>query len=154
MERARTFLNLDAGSDWSNSLAATLLMREGKLDQAREFVQRLPDTPFYARNFVDSCLQSRSGHEFDRISREAESRLSGIPDSEPGFYRGMEMVFCNQSEIGWRMIEDAISRNYCGYEALRNDPFLAKSRDTPEFGRLLSKAKLCRDKFLSVRNQN
>jgi eukaryotic-like serine/threonine-protein kinase len=154
LERARTFMNLDAGSDWSNNAGVSLLMREGKLDQAREFAQRLPDTPFYARNFLDSCLQGRSGPEFDRISREAESRLSGIPDSEPGFYRGMEMVFCNQPQIGWRMIGDAISKGYCGYETLRNDSFLAKSRQTPEFGRVLSEAKLCHDRFLAARNQN
>ena len=154
LERAQIFVNLDAGSDWSNNMTASLLMRGGKRDEAREFVQRLPDTPFYARNFVEGCVQGRSGPEFDRIAQEAESRMSGIPDSEPGFYRGMEMVFCNQSQIGWRMIGEAISKNYCGYGALQNDPFLAKSRQTREFERLLSEAKLCRDKFLAARNQN
>jgi serine/threonine protein kinase len=154
MERARTFANLDAGSDYSNSMTSTLLMREGHLDQARELVERLPDTPFYARSFVESCLQSRWGPEFDRISQEGESSMSSIPDSEPRFYRGMMMVFCNQPQIGWRMIGDAIHHNYCGYEQLLRDGFVAKAKQTPEYLQALSEAKACQDRFLAWRKQN
>ena len=154
MERARTFANLDAGSDWSNSLTSTLLMREGQLDQARELVERLPDTPFYARSFMESCLQRRYGPEFDRISQEVESSMSSIPDSEPRFHRGMVMVFCNQPQIGWRMIREAIHHNYCGYEQLLHDGFVAKAKQTPEYLQALSDAKACQDRFLAWRKQN
>jgi eukaryotic-like serine/threonine-protein kinase len=153
-ERARTFVNLDAGSDWGNYITATLLMREGKLAEAREAVQRLSDNPFYVRNFLEACLQHSSGSEFDRLSREMESTLSAIPDPEPRYYRGALLVFCNQPQIGWRMIEGAIQKNYCVFEALQSDPLLAKSRQTPEFRRSLSEAKACQDRFLSERKQN
>jgi serine/threonine protein kinase/Tfp pilus assembly protein PilF len=153
-ERARTFANLDVGSDWGNYINATLLMREGKLAEAREAVQRLSDNPFYTRTFLEACLQRSSSSEFDRLSQEMESTLSGIPDPEPRYYRGALLVFCNQPQIGWRMIEGAIGKNYCVFEALESDVLLAKSRQTPEFRRSLSEAKVCQDRFLSERQQN
>ncbi len=152
-ERARTFLNLDVGSDWGNYMTATMFMREGKLAEAREAVQRLSDNPFYQRKFLGACLQGSSGSEFDRLSQEVEPYLSAIPDPEPRYYRGALLVFCNQPQIGWRMIEGAIHRNYCLFEALQSDPLLAKSRQTPEFRRSLSEAKVCQDRFLSERKQ-
>jgi eukaryotic-like serine/threonine-protein kinase len=154
MERARAFAALDAGSDWSNNMTSTLLMREGKVDQALELVERLPDSPFYARNFLESCLQGRSGPEFDRISREAESSMSSVPDFEPRFYRGMTMVFCNQPQIGWRMIGEAIHHNYCGYEQLLHDGYVAKVKQTADYRQALSDANACQDRFLAARKQN
>jgi serine/threonine protein kinase/Tfp pilus assembly protein PilF len=153
-ERAHTFLNLDVGSDWGNYMTATLLMREGKLAEARELVERLSDNPFYGRNFLEACLQNRSDSERDRLSQEVEPALSDVPDPEPRYYWGADLLFCNQPKEGWRFIEDAIQRNYCGYEALQNDPLLAKSRQAPEYLHALSEAKACQDRFLSARKQN
>jgi hypothetical protein len=66
----------------------------------------------------------------------------------------MMMVFCNEPQIGWRMIGEAIQHNHCGYENLQLDEFFAKSRQTPEYRHALSEAKACQDKFLSARKQN
>ena len=154
LERARTFVNLDAGSDYSNMMLSTFLMREGKLDQALQLARRLPETPFYARSFEQSCLEGRSDPEYDRISREAEASMSSIPDFEPRFYRGMMMVFCKQPQIAWRMIGDAIHHNYCGYQHLLHDAFFDKVRQTPEYRQALSDAKACQDRFLAWRKQN
>ena len=153
-ERAHTFLNLDVGSDWGNYMTATLLMREGKLTDAREFVQRLSDNRFYGRNFLAACLQGGSGSELDRLSQEVEPALSDVPDPEPRYYWGADLIFCNQPGNGWRNIEEAIHRNYCAFEALQTDPMLAKSRQTSEFRQVLSEAKACQDRFLSERKQN
>jgi len=153
-ERARLFLNLDAGSDWSNNMAISLLMREGKFDQARAALQAIPETPFYARNFLEACVEGKSGPEYDRIALQKETEISALQDSEPRFYRGMEMVFCNQPKIGWRMIGEAIQHNHCGYENLQLDEFFAKSRQTPEYRRALAEAKACQDRFLSARKEN
>jgi eukaryotic-like serine/threonine-protein kinase len=152
-ERARVFLNLDAGSDWSNNMAASLLLREGKFDEARALLQRLPETPFYARSFLEACAEGKSGPEYDRIAMQTQAEVSAIPDSEPRFYRGMEMVFCNQPQIGWRMIGEAIQHNHCGYENLQLDEFFAKARQTPEYRHTLAEAKACQDKFLSARKK-
>jgi hypothetical protein len=123
-------------------MSATLSMREGVR-------QSLLHAQFPGR-----CLQHSSSSDFDRLSQELESTLSGIPDPEPRYYRGALLVFCNQAQIGWRMIESAIQKNYCAYEALQSDALLAKSKQTPEFRRLLSEARVCQEKFLSERKQN
>jgi len=154
VERARVFMNLDAGSDWSNSMAAFVLLREGKFDQARAALQRLPETPFYARSFLEACAQGKSGPEYDRIALQTEAGISALQDFEPRFYRGMDMVFCKQPQIGWRMIGDAIHHNYCAYEHLQLDDFFAKARQTPEYRHALAEAKACQDKFLSARKEN
>ena len=154
MERAHAFLNLDIGSDWGNYMTATTLMREGKLAEAGAAVERLSGNPFYQRNFLRACLEHSSGPEFDRLSQEVEPYLSRIPDPEPHYYQGVLLVFCKQPNMGWRMVEEAIKRNYCAYEALENDPLLASSRQTPGFRRALSEAKACQERFLSARNLN
>jgi tetratricopeptide (TPR) repeat protein len=154
MERTRVFMNLDAGSDWSNNMAATLLLREGKFDQARAALERLPDTPFYARSFLEACAEGKSGPYYDRLALQTKAGISILPDFEPRFFRGMEMVFCNQPQVGWRMIGEAIQHNYCAYENLQLDEFFAKSRQTPEYRHALSEAKACQDKFLSARKEN
>ncbi|HKD13423.1 MAG TPA: protein kinase [Candidatus Angelobacter sp.] len=147
-ERARVFANLDAGSDFGNFMTVLILMHEGKRDEAQAMAQRLSDNPFYARNFLEACLQGKSGHDYDRLSQELETSLSGIPDPEPRFFRGVMLVSCNEPELGWRMIEGAIQKNFCGYEALQDDPLLAKSRETPEYRKALAEAKACEDRFV------
>jgi len=100
-ERARTFVNLDAGSDWGNYMTATLLMRDGKLAEALEAVQRLSDNPFYERKFLGACLQGSSGSDFDRLSEEVEGTLLAIPDPEPLYYSGADLVFAvNRKLVG------------------------------------------------------
>src|SRR5437660_4252369 len=153
-ERARDCVKLDAGSDWGNYVMAALLMREGKLSEARQAVLRLSDNSFYERTLLEACLQGDSGSKLDRFAHEVESTLAEVPDPEPRYFRGSLLVFCKQTEIGLHLIESAIQRNYCVYEALERDPLLAKARQTPEFGRLLSEAKACQDKFLSERQRN
>jgi len=81
-------------------------------------------------------------------------QTSALQDLEPHFFRGSEIVFCNQPQIGWRMIGEALQRNYCGYENLQLDEFFAKSRQTPEYRHALAEAKACQDKFLSARKEN
>ncbi len=153
-ERARTFLNLDVGSDWGNYMTATTLMRENKLAEARQAVQRLSDNPFFHRKLLEACLRGSSATELDQLWQETEPSLTQVPDPEPRYYRGALMIFCHQPQIGWRMIESAIQKNYCVFEALQNDPMLAKSRQTPEFQKLLTEAKACQDRFLSARDRN
>ena len=150
-ERAHDFANLDAGSEWSNYVTSALLLREGKFDAAKETVQRLSSNPFYQRNFLEACLQHRSGAELERLARETESTLSAIPDPEPHYFQGAILAFCGEQEIGLRLLKTAIQHNYCAYQALQTDPLLAGSRGSPEFHQLLSNAKACQDRFLSAR---
>jgi TolB-like protein/predicted Ser/Thr protein kinase/Tfp pilus assembly protein PilF len=148
-QRARDFVKLDAGSEWTNYVLVGVLMREGKLNEVQETVRRLSNNPFYQRSFLEACLQHRSGADMDRLAWQAESTLSAIPDPEPRYFRGTILVYCDQPVAGLRLLEAAIKRNYCAYQALQTDPLLVKIRGTPEFRHLLSAAKACQDRFFS-----
>ncbi len=67
-------------------------MRDGKLAEALETVQRLSDNPFYERKFLGACLQGSSGSDFDRLSEEVEGTLLTVPDPEPLYYSGADLV--------------------------------------------------------------
>src|SRR6202521_4320228 len=43
--RAMEFLNRDAGSEWSNGVKVSVLMRDGKLQEAQQAAQQLTDNP-------------------------------------------------------------------------------------------------------------
>jgi TolB-like protein/predicted Ser/Thr protein kinase len=153
-ERARTFINLDEGSDWSNTVTTTILGREGKNKEALVYAARMPDAPFFARSFTEMCLEGKAGTEYDRAAQEAAMSLAGITDSEPRLYRGMLMVWCREPQYGWQMIEEAIHKNYCPYETLQHDALLNGARETPEYRKALGEAKACQDRFLAERGKH
>jgi hypothetical protein len=43
--RAADFIRLDAGSEWSTYVLPSLLLREGKLAEARDAVKHMPTNP-------------------------------------------------------------------------------------------------------------
>jgi Tfp pilus assembly protein PilF len=150
-ERAEDFIRLDAGSEWSANSTVHTLLRESKLAEAREKVQKMSNNPYYHRDLLEACLQPRPPSDLDRIAHETESALLHEPDPEPSYFQATTMAFCGQKEIGARLLKSAIERNYCAYAALQSDPLLAKLRGTPEFSQLLSAAKECQEKFLAER---
>ena len=111
-ERARTFINLDEGSDWSNTVTTTILGREGKNKEALVYAARMPDAPFFARLHGD-VPGREGGHGVRSRGAGSGNGLAGITDSEPRLYRGMLMVWCREPQYGWQMIEEAIHKNYC-----------------------------------------
>lgn len=153
-DRAKNYARLDAGSEWSPYATASILMREGKLAEAREVVQRMPTNPRYHRDLLEVCLQVRPASEIDRIAHEAESSLGTPGDPEPLYFQGAVLAFCGQKEPAVRLLKGAIVGNYCAYTALQTDPLLATLRASPEFSQLLSAAKQCQSDFLSARSQD
>ncbi len=81
-DRAMDFVRLDAGSEWAAYAAPSILLREGKIAEAREAVRHMPSTPRYHRDLLEACLQLRPGSELDRIAHEDETNLPSR--SRPG----------------------------------------------------------------------
>src|SRR5437899_11975501 len=46
-ERAMDFVRLDAGSEWSAYVTPSILLRQGKLEEARQAVEAVSDNPRY-----------------------------------------------------------------------------------------------------------
>ncbi len=154
-ERAMEFDQLDAGSDWANYAGVGILLREGKLAEARDTVQKLPDnerTKFY-RACLDRPSLNQPSAELERLARARETAWEANPDPENRYLFATELAFCGEKDLALRLLKSAIAGNYCAYTALQKDPLLASLRSTPEFAQLLSAAKQCQDKFLAERSK-
>jgi hypothetical protein len=142
-QRAEEFVRLDAGSEWAAYAMPTLLLREGKIAEARDAAQHMPTLPKYHRDLVEACLQLRPASELDRLAQEAETNLPTDPDSETWYFQGALFAYCGKKQAALHMFQSAIAQNYCSRSNLLSDPLLAKLRTETGFNNLLSAAADC-----------
>jgi serine/threonine protein kinase len=148
-QRAKDFVDLDAGSEWANSAILSVLIREGKLAEARESVKKVSNNPRYHRDLLEACLGIRPAAELDKIATDTETSVLAEPDPEPWYYEGTIMAFCGKPAIALHMLTAAVEQNYCSYAALLSDPLLANMRSNKDFDAVLTAAHECQE---SVRN--
>jgi eukaryotic-like serine/threonine-protein kinase len=151
-DRAADFIRLDAGSEWAAYVTPSLLLRQGKIPEAREAVKRMPSAPRYHRDLIESCLQLRPAADLDRIAQEAETNLPSEPDAEIWYYEGTLFAFCGKKQAALHMLGAAVAQNYCAYSNLVNDPLLSRIRTDTEFNKVLSAAATCQETMRSLAN--
>jgi Tfp pilus assembly protein PilF len=142
-ERAADYVRLDAGSEWAAYVTPSILLREGKVSQAREAVKQMPTAPRYHRDLLEACLQLRPESELDRLAHEAETTLPAEPDPEIWYYEGALFGYCGKKQAALRRLQSAVEQNYCAYSNLLSDPLLAKLRGEPDFNKVLTAASAC-----------
>jgi tetratricopeptide (TPR) repeat protein len=152
-ERAADFVRLDAGSEWAAYATPSLLLREGKIPEAREAVKRMPSAPRYHRDLLESCLQLRPAADLDRMAHEAETSLPSEPDPETWYYQGSLFAYCGKKQAALHLLQSAIEQNYCAYENLLSDPLLGKLRADTGFDKLLSSARACQETVRAAATQ-
>ncbi len=69
-DRAMQFLEQDTGSEWSNAIRVSVLMRQGKMLEAQEAAPQMTDNPMWMRGLVEACLAKAP----QRISTRWQSR--------------------------------------------------------------------------------
>ncbi|HXM64796.1 MAG TPA: protein kinase [Terriglobales bacterium] len=148
-QRAMDFVRLDAGSEWANSATPSVLIREGKLAEAREAVKKISNNPRYHRDLLEACLGMRPASDLDKITADTEASVLAEPDPEPWYYEGTIMAFCGKPAIALHMLTAAVEQNYCSYSALLSDPLLANLRSSKDFDAVLTAAHECQE---NVRN--
>jgi serine/threonine protein kinase/tetratricopeptide (TPR) repeat protein len=148
-QRAADFIRLDAGSEWAAYVTTSLLLREGKVGEAREAAKRIPSAPHYHANLLQACLQLRPAAELDTLARAAETGPSNDSDPELLYYQGCILSFGGKKNASLQMIKHAIEHDYCALSQLRSDPLLVNIRSTPEFSPLVSAATNCQKKYLA-----
>jgi serine/threonine protein kinase/tetratricopeptide (TPR) repeat protein len=156
-ERAADFVRLDAGSEWAAYATPSILLREGKISEAREAVKHMPSTPRYHRDLLEACLQLRPAEDLDRMAQEAEASLPTEPDPETWYYQGALFAYCGKKQAALHLLESAVEQNYCAYSNLLNDPLLAKLRTDTAFDKVLTSAGRCQEavrEASSAQNQN
>jgi eukaryotic-like serine/threonine-protein kinase len=144
-ERAADYVRLDAGSEWAAYVTPSILLREGRIAEAREAVKRMPTAPRYHRDLLEACLQPGQGAELERMAHDAEVSVPFEPDPELLYYQGAILGYCGKNKAALHLLQTAVERNFCSYENLLSDPLLAKLRADPAFNRVLTSAHECRD---------
>ena len=146
--RAAEFIHLDTGSEWAATMVVATLVREGKIDEARAALKKVSSNPFDHKDLLEACLAPSPPANFDSIAQKAEAEVAAVSDPETRYYQGAMLAYCGAGEGGIRLIQSAISKNYCAVSALQSDPLLAKLRHVPGFAELLASAQQCQTKFL------
>jgi hypothetical protein len=148
--RARDFVRLDAGSEWAAYVTPSILLREGKIEEAREAVKRMPTAPRYRRDLLEACLQLRPAADLDRMAQEAETNLPSEPDPETWYYQGAIFAYCGKKQAALHLLQAAVEQNYCAHENLLSDPLLAKLRTDTAFDKVLTAAGTCQETVRSA----
>jgi serine/threonine protein kinase len=146
-ERARDFARLDAGSEWSAYVAPSILLRAGKVDEARAAVKKMTANPTWHRDLLAACLTP--GADVRRVAEQTEKNVIAEPDPEPWYYQATIIAYCGQNDIALRLLGRSVAQNYCAYSALLTDPLLAKLRSDGQFDRVLTAADDCQKSQLS-----
>jgi len=152
-ERAMDFLNLDAGSEWSNNAEAMVLLREGKTSAAVAKLHRLPDSPFFHTRAEEACYTNPRPPEYQRLMEEMQKQIFAYHDPEPKYSNAATYNSCLGNAFTARLAQAAIEGGYCSYDYLQMDPLLAEFRKSPEYTAVLARAKQCKDRFLQERNR-
>ena len=151
-QRALDFVRLDAGSEWANYATPSLLLREGKIAEAKEAVKRMSSTPHYHRDLLQACLMGPES-ELNRMAQEAETGQPTDPDPELSYYQGAIFAYCGKNAAALRLLQDAVEANYCAYSNLISDPLLAKLRSEKGFDEVLTAAHQCQQAVQNPQGQ-
>ena len=153
-QRAMEFVRLDAGSEFAARQTALILLGQGKVDEARQTIQRASASLQMGRDLLQVCLDTKQAPQLAGVARQTEAASVAEGDAEGFYIAGTMLSYCGQKDAALRLLRRAVGQNYCAYAALQSDPLLVKFRGTPEFTGLLSAAKECQNRFLVQRDQS
>jgi eukaryotic-like serine/threonine-protein kinase len=141
-QRALEFVQLDAGSEWANYVMPSLLLRAGKVAEAKEALKRMPSAPHYHKDLLQACLVGPPS-ELDKIAHDDEVGQPSDPDPELSYYQGSILAYCGKKDAALHMLQNAVESNYCAYSNMLSDPLWAKLRSDPKFDEVLTVAHQC-----------
>jgi len=150
--RAMEYLNLDAGSEWSNAVRVTVLMRQQKTVEAQHAVEKMTENTMWMRGFLQACLAKSPATEIHRLAQLSETELLPEQDSELKYYQGAVLAACGEKQVAYDFLRKAVSENYCATEALLSDPLLVRVREDAEFRQIVQKATECQQKLAAAQN--
>jgi serine/threonine protein kinase/tetratricopeptide (TPR) repeat protein len=142
-DRARDFIQLDAGTEWANYATPSLLLREGRVAEAREAVKHMANAPHYHRDLMEALVGLRPPAELDRMAHDAEASGPSDPDPETSYYLGTLFAYAGKKEAAFHQLKTGIEQNYCAYSNLLSDPLLRGLHSDRRFDELLTAAHEC-----------
>jgi serine/threonine protein kinase len=152
--RAMDYLNLDAGSEWSNAIRVSVLMRQGKMTEAQQAVQQMTKNSMWLPGLMQACLNKAPAAEIHRLAELAKNELLTEQDSELKYHQGAILAACGEKQIAYDFLRKAVAENYCAHQALQSDPLLASLREEAEFRQIVQAAAACQQKFEAAQGMN
>ncbi len=150
--QAMEYLDLDSGSEWSNAVKVSVLMRQSKMTEAQRAAQQMTESPTWMRGFLQACLNKAPATELHRLAGQAQNELLPEQDSELKYYQGALLAACGEKQTALAFLRKAVDEKYCAREALEDDPLLVGVRGEPEFAGILRTAEECQQKFAATEN--
>jgi tetratricopeptide (TPR) repeat protein len=151
--RARVFTQLDAGSEFSNHIEFSTLLREGKAAEALALIQKLPPSDFFHTRASEACYSPSHPADYEQLLAQVRKDAASFLDPEPRYSIALVYNHCLGKGFSIPLIRSAIQGGFCAYDYLRLDPLAAEIRKSPEYAALLEQAKQCHDKFLADRDK-
>jgi len=142
-QRAMDYVNLDTGSEWAAWVTPHVLLREGKIAEARAAVKQMSTNPRYHRDLLETCLQTPPPADLDKTVQNAERTTAAEPDPEEWYHQGSVLAYCGQRDAAFRMLKTAIQLNYCSYSNLLSDPLIRGLHSDRQFDEVLTAAHQC-----------
>ena len=145
--RAMRYVEHDTSSEWSNAVRVSVLMRQGKIMEARQAAPQMTENPMWMRGLIEACLDKAPATDIHGLAEQAENELLAKQNPEMKYYQGTELVACGEKQIAYKFLSQAVAGNYCAQQALQSDPLLASVREDAEFHRIVQAAAECQQKF-------
>ena len=149
--RAMQFLEQDTGSEWSNAVRVSVLMRQGKMLEAQQAAPQMTENPMWMRGLVQACLAKAPATDVHRMAEQAENELLAKQNPEMKYHQGTLLAACGEKQIAFAFLRQAVAGNYCAHQALQSDPLLAGVRGDAEFHQIVQAAADCQKKFAAAR---
>jgi len=150
--RAMEYLERDTGSEWSNAIRVSVLMRLGKMTEAQQALPRMTENPMWMRGLIEACLQKAPAPDIHRLAERAENELLAKHNPEMKYHQGTILAACGEKEIAFAFLRKAVAGNYCARQALQSDPLLAGVRGDAEFRQIVQAAAACQQKFAAAQD--
>jgi eukaryotic-like serine/threonine-protein kinase len=146
-DKAMQFLLTDAGSDFSRNLTPAILLRAGKVEDARIAAHEMNNNDVWFGKILQACLDGRPASDMNLMVASTEKALMGQLDPEFRYHQGALMAYCGQMDVATKLIKSAIQQNYCSTEALQKDPALDGYRKYSDYQAVLGSAQECQARF-------
>jgi Tfp pilus assembly protein PilF len=150
-QKALEYLRLDPHSQWSRDVTPAVLLRAGRVAEARQAAEQMSkDAPWYG-SLLQTCLEHPAA--MAQATRETEAALMLVRDPEMKYLHASLLAYCGQDRAALDLLRSAIEQNYCASSALQVDPMWAKLRENPEFSEIQGLANECQNRFLTALSQ-
>ncbi|HLN93732.1 MAG TPA: hypothetical protein VK389_07715, partial [Thermoanaerobaculia bacterium] len=148
-ERAKAFLDLDAGSELVRRITQTMLLRQGRYEEA---LANVAPRGRPVGDWFRDCLARRPPSAGSPLPAGVREEVLRIPDSEPKYAISGMVALCGDRESALQILRKGVEQNFCGYPAMDRDPLFDPIRKTPEFAEIRKIGIACKQRFLEHRN--